>query len=172
MQTQRVKIGDIEIACSEAGEGPPLVFVHGFTGHRDDFEPHLDALGRTSHVFAPDLRGHGDATHTGRPDTFTFETLVRDLEALLDVLEIHACDLLGASRALDLLNTSSDRLSRNPHYSRTYTFFLKIVPTWSTSVIWFSLVRQAITEIEVDFKSWRPIHPNNRCHSSCHSISS
>ena len=97
MQTQRVKIGDIEIACSEAGEGPPLVFVHGFTGHRDDFEPHLDALGRTSHVLAPDLRGHGDATHTGRTDTFTFETLVRDLEALLDALEIHACDLLGHS---------------------------------------------------------------------------
>jgi pimeloyl-ACP methyl ester carboxylesterase len=103
VQTRRIRIDDIEISCAEAGEagqtgdGAPLVMVHGFTGHRDDFRDVLPELARDGWVLAPDLRGHGDCTHTGRAETFTFAQLVDDLNVLLDALEIERCDLLGHS---------------------------------------------------------------------------
>jgi pimeloyl-ACP methyl ester carboxylesterase len=71
--------------------------LHGLTGHRADFRPRLRELADTGRLLAPDLRGHGDFTRTGRAETCTFPQLVEDLRALLDAWEIPACDLLGHS---------------------------------------------------------------------------
>jgi len=96
--TRRVEINGIEVAVSEAGTGGlPLLLVHGFTGHRDDFLDHIPDLAEQRRVLAPDLRGHGSSTHTGRAETFDFDQLVDDLRELLDVLGIERCDLLGHS---------------------------------------------------------------------------
>jgi pimeloyl-ACP methyl ester carboxylesterase len=96
--TRRVELNGIEIAVAEAGRGdPPLLLVHGFTGHRDDFVDRIPELGQARRVLAPDLRGHGGSTRTGRAEDFHFEQLVDDLRALLDALEIERIDLLGHS---------------------------------------------------------------------------
>jgi pimeloyl-ACP methyl ester carboxylesterase len=96
--TRRVEVNGIEIAVSEAGAGGcPLVLVHGFTGHRDDFVDQIPELALRGRVLAPDLRGHGGSTHTGRVESYCFEQLVDDLRALLDALAIDRCDLLGHS---------------------------------------------------------------------------
>jgi len=71
--------------------------LHGLTGHRADFRPRLRELADTGRLLAPDLRGHGDFTRTGREESFTFSRIVADLEAWLDALEIGRCDLLGHS---------------------------------------------------------------------------
>jgi pimeloyl-ACP methyl ester carboxylesterase len=96
--TRRVEINGIEVAVSEAGSGRrPLLLVHGFTGHRDDFIDRIPELAEQGRVLAPDLRGHGSSSHTGRAETFGFEQLVDDQRALLDALGIERCDLLGHS---------------------------------------------------------------------------
>jgi len=96
--TRRVEVNGVEVAVSEAGTGGlPLVLVHGFTGHRDDFVERIPELAERGRVLAPDLRGHGGSTHTGRAESFHFEQLVDDLHALLDALAIDRCDLLGHS---------------------------------------------------------------------------
>ena len=90
----------VELTCYEIeGEGHPFVLLHGLTGHRDDFRTVLPELGRGNVVrwLVPDLRGHGDFSHTGRESSFTFEQLVADLSALLDALGIDQCDVLGHS---------------------------------------------------------------------------
>ena len=98
MQTSRVGIGDCALALNEVpGSGRPLVLLHGLTGHRDDFARQLPLLADTGRLLAPDLRGHGDFTKTGRVDSFRFEQLVADLAALLDAREVPRCDLLGHS---------------------------------------------------------------------------
>jgi len=98
VEIRRIEINGIEVAVSEAGTGSrPLLLVHGFTGHRDDFIARLPELAEQGRVLAPDLRGHGSSTHTGRPESFEFEQLVDDQRALLDVLGIDRCDLLGHS---------------------------------------------------------------------------
>jgi len=82
-----------------AGDGHPFVLLHGLTGHRDDFFTVLPALAEQNRVrwLIPDLRGHGDFSHTGRESTFTFDQLVTDLSDLLDALGLERCDLLGHS---------------------------------------------------------------------------
>ena len=88
------------LSCSEIGAGPEaVILLHGLTGHRHDFQSVLPELasGSPFRWLAPDLRGHGDFTHTGRLATFTFEQLVEDLARLLEALEIDRCHLLGHS---------------------------------------------------------------------------
>ena len=91
---------DAELLCSEVGAGPEaVILLHGLTGHRHDFQSVLPQLARGSPMrwLAPDLRGHGDFTHTGRSETFTFDQLVEDLVRLLEALGIERAHLLGHS---------------------------------------------------------------------------
>jgi pimeloyl-ACP methyl ester carboxylesterase len=102
-EAHRAEIGGVELAWSELAcsapveEGPPLVLVHGFTGHRDDFIGVLPALARRRRVIAPDLRGHGDSHSSAATSDYTFEQVVNDLFGLLEHLGIDRCDLLGHS---------------------------------------------------------------------------
>lgn len=43
---------------AEAGQGRPLIFLHGWSSHGGYFEPQLDAFRATHHVVIPDLPGH------------------------------------------------------------------------------------------------------------------
>lgn len=61
------------LATIEAGAGGrPLLLVHGFTGAKEDFADHVDALAAAGwHTVAPDLPGHGDSHPEGA--TFGFD---------------------------------------------------------------------------------------------------
>src|SRR5215472_13426996 len=52
--------GRRKIRVFEAGDGPPLVFLHGAGGLTED-DPFLAALARRWHVFAPLLPGYADS---------------------------------------------------------------------------------------------------------------
>jgi len=98
LRVERISIGDASLSYNEiSGRGRPLVLLHGLTGHRDDFRERMSDLADVGRLIAPDLRGHGDFTQTGRPESFTFERMVADLVALLDALDVDSCDLLGHS---------------------------------------------------------------------------
>jgi 2-succinyl-6-hydroxy-2,4-cyclohexadiene-1-carboxylate synthase len=87
-----------ERACSGPVEqGLPLVLVHGFSGHRDDFIGVMPELARHRRVIAPDLRGHGDSHSPASVSEYSFDHVVKDLLGLLAHLGIPRCDLLGHS---------------------------------------------------------------------------
>ncbi len=55
MQTRRITANGLELELLEAGEGSHdrLLLVHGFTGAKEDFDDHIDALAsRGWHVVA------------------------------------------------------------------------------------------------------------------------
>lgn len=97
--TRRLSLPGLEIDCDDLGEtrGLPIVLLHGFTGHRDDFEGVRDRLAQWTRVIVPDLRGHGGARHEGGVEAHTFEALVGDLARVLEALEEPRCHLLGHS---------------------------------------------------------------------------
>ena len=101
---ERVRIGDVDMAWLEAGPTAPnakaslpLVLVHGFTGHRDDWIEVLPDLAAHRRTIAVDLRGHGDSESVLGGSDYSFEQLVKDVVGLLDHLAIERCDLLGHS---------------------------------------------------------------------------
>lgn len=97
-RAQRIRVGPIEIAYEEQGEGSrAFVLVHGFTGSRDDFADVHEALAAEGRTLVLDLRGHGGSSNLGDPGAYSLELLVADLLGFLDALGIARCDLLGHS---------------------------------------------------------------------------
>ncbi len=49
----------VALFVREAGQGPPLVMLHGLASSSRYWEPHFDVLGRVYRIIAPDLLGFG-----------------------------------------------------------------------------------------------------------------
>lgn len=99
MRSRRVDIGDVALQVAEAGAGGhPLMFVHGFTGAKEDFTDFLEPLAeRGWHAVSPDLRGHGASDHPPGQDAYSFEILAADLLALADALGWDRFTIVGHS---------------------------------------------------------------------------
>ena len=102
MHKRRIAVdAGIELEALEAGVGGrPLLLVHGFTGAKEDFADHLDALaaaGTGWHVVAPDLRGHGASDDPAGPEAYTLASFASDVLALADALGWDRFTLLGHS---------------------------------------------------------------------------
>lgn len=94
--TQRfVDVGGVGTRVVEAGDGPPLVLLHGTGGHAEAYLRNLATLSRRFHVMAYDMIGHG---FTDKPDhPYTLDVYSKQLEGLLDALGIERAHLSGES---------------------------------------------------------------------------
>jgi pimeloyl-ACP methyl ester carboxylesterase len=94
-----IDTGSVALALHDRGGGDatPLVLIHGFTGGRIDWSDVIDDLAADRRVVAWDHRGHSDSTNTGDPVTYTFDQLVVDAVAALDILGLDRFHLLGHS---------------------------------------------------------------------------
>lgn len=84
VQHRFVKASGLRMHVAEAGNGEPLLLLHGFPQHWWGWYRVLPALAEHYRVICPDLRGAGwtDAPRAG----YTSEQLVADVVALLDAL--------------------------------------------------------------------------------------
>ncbi len=74
------------LAYLEAGEGPPLLLIHGIAEAAWAWEVIIPALAREHRVIAPDLLGHGrSAKPRGDYSLGNQATLMRDLMISLDI---------------------------------------------------------------------------------------
>lgn len=85
----------IEMAYEDAGQGAPLLLLHGFPFNRSMWRAQVEALSARYRVVAPDLRGHGDTTVTS--ELTTMEEMAADVASLLDELNIERVVLGGLS---------------------------------------------------------------------------
>ena len=85
-----------KIFVQEAGEGKPIIFIHGALLNSDLWLPQLDAFSHQFRCIAYDLRGHG---HSGPSRLVRYSTSVfaEDLFALVDALAIKRPILCGLS---------------------------------------------------------------------------
>src|SRR5580704_19680427 len=58
-------VGGIRTRVLEAGDGPPLLILHGTGGHAETYQRNIGPLSRHFRVLVPDMLGHG---FTDRPD--------------------------------------------------------------------------------------------------------
>ncbi len=88
----------MQLATEQAGEGTPIVLLHGLTATRRYVVMGSRALERSGHrTISYDARGHGHSSPAPGPDAYTYELLAEDLRALLDELRIERAVLAGAS---------------------------------------------------------------------------
>jgi 2-succinyl-6-hydroxy-2,4-cyclohexadiene-1-carboxylate synthase len=91
-----IAVNAVRLNVQRAGEGPPLVLLHGFTGSIATWRSRLDTFAGQFSIVAVDLPGHG-ASDAPDPARYGMEQCVADLLALLDRLEISRAALLGYS---------------------------------------------------------------------------
>jgi pimeloyl-ACP methyl ester carboxylesterase len=93
-----IEAGDRTVAWRVVGEGPPLVLLNGYSGTAADWDPgFLGALGARHSVVCPDHRGMGESTLGDASLPITIDSMVDDVERVLDALELEAVPLAGWS---------------------------------------------------------------------------
>lgn len=64
---RRLRLNGVSTALLEAGEGPPVVLLHGFGEYAPRWSHAIKGLAATHRVIAPDLPGHGASDVIDRP---------------------------------------------------------------------------------------------------------
>ena len=84
-----VDVGDVSIALSTAGEGPPLLLLHGYPQTRSCWHRVAPVLARRFTVVAADLRGYGQSSKPpGGPDhaAYAKRAMAADMVAAMEAL--------------------------------------------------------------------------------------
>jgi pimeloyl-ACP methyl ester carboxylesterase len=98
---ERFQSDGVEIAYEVAGEGSPVLLIHGFASNaRINWHSTLwvTTLLEAGHrVIAYDNRGHGESEKLYDPAAYGAGDMAEDARRLLDHLEIPAADVIGYS---------------------------------------------------------------------------
>lgn len=90
--------GDVVLAGEDAGEGTPIVLLHGLTATRRYVVMGSRLLERHGYrLISYDARGHGESTAPGDRTAYEYADLVEDLRAILDHLGLESAILAGSS---------------------------------------------------------------------------
>jgi pimeloyl-ACP methyl ester carboxylesterase len=87
------QIGDLRFHVAEAGDGPPVVLLHGWPEHWYVWRKLIGPLAERYRVICPDTRGWGWSDVPSGP--YDRETMARDVLALLDDMGIERFRLAG-----------------------------------------------------------------------------
>jgi 3-oxoadipate enol-lactonase len=109
---RRLTVNGVNLAVDARGDGPAILFIHGYPLDHTIWSPQLEALDGWRRI-APDLRGMGqsDAPDLG----YSMATYASDLSALLDTLGVERvvlCALsMGGYVAFEFLRRWRERVS-------------------------------------------------------------
>jgi 2-succinyl-6-hydroxy-2,4-cyclohexadiene-1-carboxylate synthase len=92
-----VRVGDVSLHVTVAGEGEPLMLLHGFTGSGAQWANQVDAFAGRFRTIAVDLLGHGRSDAPADPERYRMERCVVDLRTLADALSVERACWLGYS---------------------------------------------------------------------------
>jgi pimeloyl-ACP methyl ester carboxylesterase len=93
-RTVETRVG--KVSTLEAGEGPPVLLVHGLGATKAEFLPTVAALAESHRVIAMDLPGFGD-TDKPFPAPYDPPFFASWAESLLDELDIERAHVIGHS---------------------------------------------------------------------------
>jgi pimeloyl-ACP methyl ester carboxylesterase len=95
-EDKTAELRDLRLHWLEWGipDAPPMVLLHGLTGHAHIWDHMAPDLAQEYRLLAPDQRGHGDSAHT---DTYATHDFVADLEALRQHWGLERFVLMGLS---------------------------------------------------------------------------
>jgi pimeloyl-ACP methyl ester carboxylesterase len=111
---------------------PPLVMLHGLTGHAHIWDHMAPALAERYRLYAPDQRGHGDTSHT---PSYTTQEFTDDIEALRQHWGLERFVLMGLSmgghNGMSYAAQHPDRVERLIIIDIPPAFDMRRSPNWS-----------------------------------------
>jgi pimeloyl-ACP methyl ester carboxylesterase len=150
VEAQNVEIDRLAIRYLAAGEGPPLMLLHGAGDNSLDWRWMLPALARKHRVYAPDLPGSADSA---RPADYSPAFFERFVASFVDALGIGRATFVGNSlgglvafrlalseptrvTALILVDSAGLGSAVNPAFTSVNVPLLgeAAIPFWRTSV--------------------------------------
>jgi pimeloyl-ACP methyl ester carboxylesterase len=87
----------VRLYVEEAGDGPPVVFVHEFAGDHRSWEPQVRALSRRYRCVVYSARGYPPSDVPDDEAAYSQARAVADLVAVLDGLDIDRAHVVGLS---------------------------------------------------------------------------
>src|ERR1700733_10282688 len=99
MKTQKIEAPNGAMAVHEsAGQGPPMVLIHGNSSSSRVFLRQLDGpLGRRFRLIAVDLPGHGESEDAREPSAYSLPGHARAVRAVVEALGIYEAHFVGWS---------------------------------------------------------------------------
>jgi len=88
-----VAVDGFRMHVAEAGEGPPVLLVHGWPQHWYAWRKVIPLLSGERRLLCPDLRGFGWSE--APPGRYDKQRLADDLAALLDALDLESVELVA-----------------------------------------------------------------------------
>ena len=92
-----VDTGEAKLFVQQAGEGEPLVLLHGLGMSSALWINQTPVFSRRFHTVAVDLRGFGQSSRPDRPGDYAIDILAEDIAELIKRLELGRCHVLGTS---------------------------------------------------------------------------
>jgi epoxide hydrolase 4 len=84
IEHHRIPAGGITLHVARAGEGPPVLLLHGFPENWTSWEHQIPVLAAAGYsVLAPDLRGYGDSDRPPERNAYRLPHLVEDAADLI-----------------------------------------------------------------------------------------
>ena len=91
-----VETNGLDMAVYEQGDGPAIIFLHGFPELAFSWRHQLPALAEAGfRAIAPDLRGYGRTTAPPDVADYRMSELIADVHGLLDALELERATFVG-----------------------------------------------------------------------------
>ncbi|MDX1404884.1 MAG: alpha/beta hydrolase [Woeseiaceae bacterium] len=91
-----IDTGGVRLAVHEAGDGPPVILIHGFPELAYSWRHQLPALARAGYrAIAPDMRGYGGSDKPLAVTDYAIQHLIGDVKGLMEALSIEKAVIIG-----------------------------------------------------------------------------
>ena len=87
----------VRIAYEEAGNGPAILFTHGYSATLRMWDPQVAALSDRYRIIRWDMRGHGASDSPDDPHAYSHALTVGDMAAILDACGVQRAVVGGLS---------------------------------------------------------------------------
>ncbi|WP_224816318.1 alpha/beta fold hydrolase [Hasllibacter sp. MH4015] len=132
LAASRVSTNGIELSVHRAGQGKPLILLHGFPQNHRCWEKVAPRLAEEFDVIVPDLRGYGDSDAPEGAAVYAKREMAKDIVGLMDALGLDRAHILGHDRGARV----SYRLALD-HPARVDRLgIIEIVPTGDFWAAW------------------------------------
>lgn len=155
MHLQRdIQVNGQSFRVIEKGEGPAVLFCHGFPDTADTWLGQLKALAPAGfRCIAIDMRGFGHSYAPKQADLYTSVHIAGDLVGLLDRLEIPKAVVVGHDWGADYAQRAA--IMRPDRFSAVISLSIPFSPRGSIS-LWDDLRRRSLDKLYYSFNMVAP----------------